>query len=377
MDFNLSDEQSAIAEMAGRLFSDHCTDAALTAFDRGGEPYDADLWRKVVDTGLHALLVGGDSGGSGLGMTELMLVLQAQGRALAPVPLWRHQLATATLDRYPAGDSAKWVEGAVAGEFLATLSIVDPRQSTCSLLRAQATADGWRLDGACPAVGTAAQSRWALLTADVDGEAGLFFVDLADKSIGFVEGRYTHGERVADVIVTSLSVPAASRLPGEALAWLTQRSLAAISALQLGVSEEQLRRTAEYISERRQFDRVIGTFQAAQMQMADGYIHREVLRTSLYQLCYRLDAGLDAAPQAQATKYLACEAGHRVGHMAQHLHGGIGVDVSYPIHRFQLWSRALGLATGGSDSALAGLGEWLASNEALGWKYDLAESAVA
>jgi alkylation response protein AidB-like acyl-CoA dehydrogenase len=79
----------------------------------------------------------------------------------------------------------------------------------------------------------------------------------------------------------------------------------------------------------------------------------------------------EAAAEADATKYLAGEAGHRIGHLAQHLHGGIGVDVSYPIHRFQLWSRALGMTHGGSAAALSRLGDWLAGHEVLGWKYDL------
>jgi alkylation response protein AidB-like acyl-CoA dehydrogenase len=59
--------------------------------------------------------------------------------------------------------------------------------------------------------------------------------------------------------------------------------------------------------------------------------------------------------------------------MAQHVHGGIGVDVTYPIHRFLFWSRALGLALGGSEYQLAKLGDWLANHDSLGWKYDLAE----
>lgn len=372
MDFKLNDDQLAIAEMAGRLFSDQCDDAHLLAFDKRGEPYDADLWRKIVETGLHALLVPADADGSGLGMTELMTVLQAQGRSLAPVPLWRHQLATAALASFGEGEANRaLVAGAVAGEFLATLSLDGPLQARGLALQAVRQGEGWRLQGSCPAVSLAAQSRWMLLAAGVEGEARLFVVDLSDPALRFVEGTYTHGERVADIVCTDLQLASAALLPAAAGPWLEQRARAAIAALQLGVTEDQLRRTAEYLGERKQFDRVIGTFQAAQMQMADGYIHRETLRTSLLQLCYRLDAGLDAAAQSLATKFLASEAGHRVGHMAQHLHGGVGVDVSYPMHRYQLWSRALGMALGGPNTALAHLGDWLAGNDRLGWMYDL------
>ena len=162
-------------------------------------------------------------------------------------------------------------------------------------------------------------------------------------------------------------------MPGPALDWLEARSQAALAALQLGVSDEHIRRTVAYVSEREQFGRAIGSFQAVQMRMADAHIDLEALRSALWQLCYRLDAGLAAPSEALATAYLACEAGHRIGHSAQHVHGGIGVDLTYPIHRFLYWSRALGLALGGSAACLERLGHWLGDNDKLGWKYDLEE----
>ena len=93
-------------------------------------------------------------------------------------------------------------------------------------------------------------------------------------------------------------------------------------------------------------------------------------------LVYRLDANLGAAPQAWATRALANDTGHRAGHMAQHVHGGIGVDISYPIHRFLYWSRALNAVLGGTEHQLARLGDWLADNDNLGWKYDFAEDTL-
>ncbi len=89
MDFSLNDEQQAIADMAGRLFSDHCSDERQAAFDRSGAPFDDELWRKVIDSGLQALALDGEAGGNGLGMTELMLVLDVNRAlgAISPVPL--------------------------------------------------------------------------------------------------------------------------------------------------------------------------------------------------------------------------------------------------------------------------------------------------
>ena len=107
--------------------------------------------------------------------------------------------------------------------------------------------------------------------------------------------------------------------------------------------------------------------------MADGKIAVEALRSALSQLVYRLDAGLGALPQALAVKVLAAQAAHLVGHKAQHVHGGMGVDITYPIHRYAYWSRALAFSDGGAEQALARLGDWIAEHDELGWKYDRPE----
>ncbi|RVU09078.1 acyl-CoA dehydrogenase family protein, partial [Methylobacterium oryzihabitans] len=123
MDFELSEEQRAIAEMAGSLMSDYCTDERLRDWDLCGQAYMQDLWHSCVQPGLHALAIPEAAGGSGLGMTELVQILDAQGGALAQVPLWRHQLAATTLAQFGDKALAPWVEQAVAGSGLLTLSL--------------------------------------------------------------------------------------------------------------------------------------------------------------------------------------------------------------------------------------------------------------
>lgn len=81
MDFELSEDQRAIAQMADSLFADHCHEEYMRHWDTSGEPMMAPLWALCIETGLHALAIPEEQGGSGLGMTELMLVLQARGMA--------------------------------------------------------------------------------------------------------------------------------------------------------------------------------------------------------------------------------------------------------------------------------------------------------
>ncbi|MFK3820287.1 acyl-CoA dehydrogenase family protein [Pseudomonas sp. NPDC089407] len=373
MDFELNEDQRAIAEMAGSLMSDYCTDECLRDWDLSGQPYMQALWASCIETGLHALAIPEAAGGSGLGMTELIQVLDAQGGALAQVPLWRHQLAAATLAQFGGTALQPWVEQAAAGTGLLTVTLDGLTSVRGIELQASAEGADWRLRGRVAALALAEQSAAALVLALVQGQPRLVLLDLAQAGISRVPGTMTHGEAFADLHLDGALLSHSHVLPEAALGWLAPRAIAALAALQLGVSAEQVHRTVAYIGERQQFDRPIGSFQAVQMSMADSHVQLEVLRSALWQLCYRLDAGLAAPSEALATAYLACEAGHRIGHAAQHVHGGIGVDLTYPIHRFLYWSRGLASALGGSSVILERLGDWLNDNDTLGWKYDLEE----
>lgn len=373
MDFQLTDDQRAIADMAGSLFGDLGTDDRLRAFDTADEPFMADLWKQCVETGLHALAIPEEAGGTGLGMTELMLVLEAQGRGLGHVPLWRHQLAAATLARFGGESGAGIAAAAAESTLMITLALDAAATAHGIALKARRDGDGWVLDGKVAAVALGAHVCRALLLADTGEGVRLVSVDLRTPGIEKVPGVFTHREAVADLRFSAHRLTADAVLPEAALPWLEQRAIAAIAALQLGVSAEQVRRTVEYINDRRQFDRAIATFQAVQMSMADAHIAIEALRSALWQLVYRLDAGLPSPSEALAVNYLSSECGHLVGHKAQHVHGGIGVDLTYPIHRYLYWSRALGITLGGSAATLERLGDWLANNDKLGWKYDLEE----
>lgn len=373
MDFQLSDDQRAIADMAGSLFGDLCSDDCLRASTTSGETWMADLWAKCVETGLHALAIPEEAGGSGLGMTELMLVLEAQGRSLGLVPLWRHQIATAALARFGDPSHQALIGQAVAGECLLSVALDGLASASGVSLEARAEGDGFALHGQVPGVPLGMESAAVLLPARTPEGMRLVLLRLDAPGLDKIAGVLTHGEGVAELHCRGVLLSRADLLPAAALAWLEPRSIAALAALQLGVSAEQLRRTVAYVAERVQFERPIGSFQAVQMSLADAHMDIEALRSTLWQLVYRLDADLPAGPEALAARYLACETGHRVGHRAQHVHGGIGVDLTYPIHRYLYWSRALGLALGGSAATLERLGDWLAHNDTLGWKYDLAE----
>jgi|SaaInl0LU_22_DNA_1037365.scaffolds.fasta_scaffold00284_5 alkylation response protein AidB-like acyl-CoA dehydrogenase len=374
MNFTFSEEQLAIAEMANSLFSDTCTDQYLRDYDEAGQGTMSDLWNKSVETGLHGVIIPEENGGIALGMAELSLVLQAQGGALAQVPLWRHQLAASVAAKFGGNELTTIIETAAEGNNLLTLAfnLVDTTSGTG--VSAEKGASGLKLNGVVQAVAVASIADFILLPCSINDTTLWVVVDSKANGVSLVSGQMTHGEEVADVHLNDVVISDAFTLNGDVNSWLIPRIFACLASLQLGVSEAQIAKTVEYISERQQFGRAIGTFQAVQMTMADTKIALEALRSNLWQLCYRLDNGLACEHEAYATAWHASDAGHKIGHAAQHVHGGFGVDVSYIIFRYLYWSRAISLNLGGSPALLAKLGDVLSTNNNLGWKYNLDES---
>lgn len=376
MDFSLSEDQRAIGEMANGLFRDNCSDEQMREFDLASKPFMDDLWQTCIETGLHALAIPEKFGGSDLGMTELFCVLQAQGSSLAMVPVWEHQLAACCLAEFAGDAQASLIGQAAGGEVLMGVALTALNSSLGAELTLQPSADGFSLSGKVSAVAYGAQAGQVLVLASSEDGLRPVLLNTEAEGVRLVAGVANNGVAVADIYCEGVSVADTAVLPVAATEWLEQRAVAAVASLQLGVSEEQIRRTATYLQEREQFGRAIGTFQAVQMTMADCHIAVEALRSSLYQLLYRLDAGLPSPSEALTTQYLSCEAAHLVGHKAQHVHGGIGVDLTYPIHRFSYWSRHLSMVLGSSSGSIERLGNWLANNDKLGWKYDLEENQI-
>jgi len=147
----------------------------------------------------------------------------------------------------------------------------------------------------------------------------------------------------------------------DVLRWMIERATVGLCAVQLGVTEKALRMTAEYTTTRIQFDRPIAHFQAVAQRAADAYIDVEGIRLTLWQAAYLLDAGRPAATEVEVAKFWASDGGHRVAHAAAPLHGGVGVDVDYPLHRYFLWAKKIELSLGASTQQLLRIGRSLAA----------------
>jgi acyl-CoA dehydrogenase len=150
---------------------------------------------------------------------------------------------------------------------------------------------------------------------------------------------------------------------GAAAGWLVSAGTVGLCALQAGVAERALELTAEYARTRVQFGKPIGGFQAVAQRLADAYIDTEAIRLTMWQAAWRLSAGLPCGPEAATAKFWAADAGHRVAHTAVHVHGGVGIDLGYPLHRYFTAAKHNEFALGGATAQLRRIGAALAAEE--------------
>jgi alkylation response protein AidB-like acyl-CoA dehydrogenase len=379
MDFNFTDDQKSIRELAYQIFTDRASDEFMLAFSRTDATYDEQLWGTLAEQGLLGIAVPEVAGGSGLGLVELCLVLEEQGRRVAPVPLY----ASLVLGGLPiaefgsAQQQQRYLQPLAAGtaRFSAAIADVGMTAAMTTTVIASQGPQGWILNGTKAVVPDGAVANFILVPAeDADGQQSVFVVDTSSDgchleavSIGM------SGERAAHLVLDNVNVDSDTLLgnPGQGqdiLEWLEQRANIGHCALQVGVTEAAMRRTAEYLGERKQFGVALGTFQALAMRMADSYIDVEAIRSTYWLALWRLSEGLDARAEVRAAKWWACDAAHRVVSTSQHLHGGIGADVEYPIHRFFLMAKQISYSLGNASKQLEKLGQLLAADDSLGFR---------
>jgi hypothetical protein len=140
---------------------------------------------------------------------------------------------------------------------------------------------------------------------------------------------------------------------------LLDRAVVLRCALGVGIAERALEMTAAYVTERKQFDKPLGSFQAVQQRAADAYIDVEAMRLTMLQAAWQIDEGRDAGHAVEVARFWASEAGQRVVGTAQHLHGGMGADIDYPLHRYTIAMKEIELAFGGATETLARMGAML------------------
>ncbi|MEU9994714.1 acyl-CoA dehydrogenase family protein [Streptomyces sp. NPDC050848] len=374
MDFTPTEEQGAAQELAARIFGDLATHERLAA---AGTGTDAELWKALCAAGLPGAV-------EEIGLLGLVLLAEEQGRTTAQVPF-----------------AASCVFGLLA---VARHGTEEQRERLLPGLRDGTTV----VTGAFPPTGhVRAGAADGLLTGVVewvpwlrdathvlvpDQEAALWLVPTADALVEPVEltapwaaGRLVldgaRGERLGGTGAartearteapegTRTEAPVGTRTEASAgprtdpAADVLAMARIVFAGLQAGVCAGSLARAVAYTSVREQFGRPLSTHQAVQLRAADAHMDTEAIRVTAYEAAWRHDEGLPAAEHALTAAWWASEAGKRVVHAGQHLHGGMGADLDHPVHRHFLWGRQLDAYLGCGTELLAELGDLIANGE--------------
>jgi alkylation response protein AidB-like acyl-CoA dehydrogenase len=385
MDFSYSDEQEAVRELAERIFTERSTHARLKEVEAAADdtgPFDRSLWAELASAGLLGIGLGEDVGGQGLDFVAEALVIEAAGRTAAAVPVIETMvLGAGTVERFGTDEQRRTLLNPVcAGEMVMTAAtaelageVVVPGTSSPLTTAIRRPSGGYELHGtkACVAAGLRADVVLVPVTfQEPDGTPAGVGVVVTEAAA--LEGRRSaqcpttnRPQALIDldgVVVGEGAVVGGAGADGAAvLADLTQRGTAALCVFEAGVCATAVALTAEYTKSREQFGKLIATFQAVGQRAADAYVDAEGVRLTAWQAVWRLSEHLPATAEVATAKYWAAEGGQRVVHAAAHLHGGVGVDKDYPLHRFFLLTEEVELTLGAAEQSLQRLGALLAA----------------
>ncbi|MBI4515843.1 MAG: acyl-CoA/acyl-ACP dehydrogenase [Deltaproteobacteria bacterium] len=370
MDFSLTEEQRALSALAAQIIGDRCAPERLKAIEASGAGYDGELWAELAKAGLLGAALPEAAGGSGGGFVESCLLLEQQGRRVVMLPLLPALVSAAMpLARFGSSEQQRrYLPGVVAGSTLLTAALSEvTADSRSPATVATAEGDHWRLTGVKVAVPLAQQAAAVLVPArTAGGEIAVFIVDPQAAGVTLARQETMNWEAHSRLELSAVKVGRESVLgsigQGAAiLDWIVDRTTAGLCAIASGACQEALLLTAQYASNRKQFDKPIAMFQAVGQRMADAYIDNEAVNLTMWQAATRLADEMPSAKEIATAKYWAAEGGSRIGHAGLHVHGGISIDVDYPMHRYFLWLKQIEYTLGAATPQLAQLGALIAA----------------
>lgn len=361
MDFTRTEAAQDLSTLVGTIAGSICTPEHQRFLDGLDQRFDEKLWRALTEADILSTAAPEPVGGGGYGVMEQAAILTALGRQLAAVPyLESVMLAAGALARSNSDVLRRsWAEPAVSGERILTIAL--DGEVGRPPVRATSIPAGYRLTGSRTQVPFGPLADAFLVPAETDTGTRMVLVSAADPGVSMTPlhttGRTSSGQ--LDLAAVEVSV---DRLfgGGDLVAWLRDRRAVGLAAYQLGVLERALELTAEYARVREQFDRPIGSFQAVAQRLSDGYIDIKGLRLTLDQAAWRLAEDLPAAREVATVAFWAADAGHRVAHTAVHVHGGVGIDMDHPVHRYFITAKQTEFALGGATAQLRLIGRNLA-----------------
>jgi alkylation response protein AidB-like acyl-CoA dehydrogenase len=329
MDFDLTPEQQAVADVATSVL-------------------DRDLsWEALVGGGVTALPVPERLGGDGVGLPEVATVLTEAGRHGAITPA----LATLGFGVVPLLDLAseeqqdRFLAGVAKGGVL-TAALNEPGAALPDR-PGVAFAEG-RLSGTKVGVGYAEQADWMIVTAD----SAVVVVSPKADGVRLVATPTSNGSDEYTVTFDGVAVGDSDVLAGASAHRVNQLAVAAMGAYADGLVAGALRLTADYVANRKQFGKPLSTFQTVAAQLSEIYIASRTIDLAAKSVVWRLSEGRDADDDVDVLGYWIASQAPPVMQLCHHLHGGMGMDITYPLHRYYSTIKDLSRMLGGPSHRL-------------------------
>lgn len=343
----------AVGDLSAEVFKDldiEATRSPAYSNEAVSDEHDRRLWRTLADTGLLAAVLPESVGGGGTGLPGMVRMLSEAGAALARVPLAETFMAVSVIGE-------RHLSAVMSGELVITAALTEHPSTIANPLRLT----GRRLNGITQLVPYPLSADAVLVPAlREDGYEVLALVSLSTARIG--DQVTTTGEPLGVLEFIDADVMEVCDAADRA------RTLGALfsSAMLCGIAARALTMTSEYVSGRVQFGHPLATFQGVALRAADRYIDSRAMHAALWDAVHALaehDLSSPRVRYAVATaKIWAADGARRVVSSAQHLHGGFGVDVTYPLHRYHAWARYWELYGGSAEAWSGDLGDLIATH---------------
>jgi alkylation response protein AidB-like acyl-CoA dehydrogenase len=340
MELTLTDEQALLAQSARAWVARSCPPARARELEAA--PFDPELWREVASLGWAGLPVPEEHGGGGAGMLELVIVAEALGEGAVPTPLLASTVLTALPLLWAGGTPRDRLLSRVAqGELIGTLAILE--------LGMRDEWDPVAMPDAPPLRGTKVLVPWGEV-ADVlvvVTTGGLRLVERDAAGIRFAPHHVLGGDPLA---VVELDGASAEPIGADGASSVLRRTLDHAAVAQLaytvGVAETMLTLTVRHATDRHQFGRPIGTFQAVAHRCAEMRAEVDACRYLAYQAAWALDRGHAYETELSAALAYAKDAIRRVARHTHQVHGAIGFSTEHDLHLYSRRAKAFELAWG-------------------------------
>lgn len=355
MDFRLDDTQQAVADLAATVLRNDNDSARVEQSLTSALGYDETLWKAMAQAGLLALALPESLGGDGFGAVVTGCVLREVGRQTLPVPA----LATLAMGVLPIGalgtdDQQRTLLPEVADGRVLTGALRDAADLPTT---ADEQAGEYVLNGTKIGVPYAAQAYRIL----VPTSAGVMIVDPSADGVTLTRTPTATKAPEYTVALRDVRVARDALLTDDVRAF-ERYALAGAVAMGDGVIAGTLALTATHTGTRHQFGKPLATFQAVAQQLADVYITAQTMHLASASVLWRLDEGLAADDDVDVASYWLAAELPAAAQVCHHLHGGLGVDYSYPLHRYYSQAKDLARFVGGSARRLQAIGDRCSSN---------------